>query len=189
MAQKKSPEVVKDLHPAPYNPRTMSAKEHDGLAASMQQFGDLGGIVFNRRTSRLIGAHQRKQHLPDDAQVMIYERWKKPNKQGTVAIGYIEQPDGERWSYREVDVSQDIEKAMNIAANRHTGHWDMELLPDLIADLTELSLPIGFSDDEIAEMLFDPDSIKPASIEDQGKLGQISAKEHTCPECGHEFTA
>lgn len=108
----------------------------------MDRFGDLSGVIFNVRTGRLIGAHQRRQHIPDDAEiVLVAPRRRKPNAQGTIANGWLT-IDGERWAYREVDVDEHREKAMNIAANRWgEGGWDFEALPDLLREIRE-SVPL-----------------------------------------------
>lgn len=149
-----APKTVGELIDAEYNPRKMADDQHERLAASMVEFGDLSGIVFNRRTGRLIGSHQRRRHMPDDTPIHIDgSRKRKPNVQGTIATGHVI-IDGERWSYREVDVSEVTERAMNLAANQHSGEWDFELLPDVlefIEDDYDLAA-LGFDDKLLAEM-------------------------------------
>src|SRR5690606_30231583 len=125
-----------DLADAPYNPRRIEADRLATLGRLMREHGDLSGIVFNRRTGRLIGGHQRKQHLPPDAEVHVTERPTRPNAQGTVAVGYVV-ADGERWAYREVDVDEQREAAMNVAANKGglLAEFDMPKLADLLSTL------------------------------------------------------
>lgn len=125
-----------DLADAPYNPRRIEADRVATLGRLMKEHGDLSGIVFNRRTGRLIGGHQRKQHLPPDAEVHVTERLTKPNAQGTVAVGYVV-ADGERWAYREVDVDEQREAAMNVAANKGglLAEFDVPKLADLLSTL------------------------------------------------------
>jgi hypothetical protein len=41
--------LLTDLLPAGYNPRKMTPAAMAGLKASLAKFGELGGIVFNRR--------------------------------------------------------------------------------------------------------------------------------------------
>lgn len=55
--------ALADLAPADYNPRRISPKAMQGLRASLTRFGELGGIVFNRRTGNLVGGHQRVKAL------------------------------------------------------------------------------------------------------------------------------
>lgn len=79
---------VGDLQPAPYNPRTITEEQLDRLGRSMQEFGDLSGIVYNRRSGRIIGGHQRLKHVDPDASIQLEETFEESNEQGTVAIGH-----------------------------------------------------------------------------------------------------
>ena len=54
---------IGDLEHADYNPRKIGDRALHVLGEAMVRFGDLSGIVFNRRTGRLIGGHQRTKHL------------------------------------------------------------------------------------------------------------------------------
>jgi len=56
----------------------------NALRNSLLEFGPLDGFVFNSRSKRLVGGHQRKGVLPDSSKVVVIERC-KPNAQGTVA--------------------------------------------------------------------------------------------------------
>lgn len=145
---------VKDLKPAGYNPRKITKAQLERLKKSLQEFGDLSGIVFNVRTQRLIGGHQRIKNFSPDWGIV-----KKPHtdKTGTVATGYIETPSG-RMSYREVDWPEDKEKKANIAANKHGGEFDDDLLKQLLDDMkiveTDLDIElIGFDDSTILKYI------------------------------------
>lgn len=83
---------VKDLKPAKYNPRKIADKKLSMLKKSMKEFGDLSGIIYNIKTQRLIGGHQRIKHLDPSWNIT-----KKPYKDniGTIATGYIETPFGQ----------------------------------------------------------------------------------------------
>ncbi len=105
---------VKDLKPAGYNPRKITKAQLERLKKSLQEFGDLSGIVFNVRTQTLIGGHQRNKAL-DPSWPIIKEP--QTDATGTVAAGYIETPHG-RFVYREVDWPETKEKMANIAANK-----------------------------------------------------------------------
>lgn len=108
-----------------------------GLKRSMDEFGDLSGIVFNRRTKQLVGGHQRQKNLDRKAMVTIVERFKPALENGTVAVGFVETPTGERWSYREVDWDERRQRAANVAANNPAlqGDFEFTLLADILADL------------------------------------------------------
>lgn len=177
--REKAPQTVGDLVGAKYNPRKHTPEELEALRRAMAEFGDLGGIVFNRRTGNLIGGHQRRTHLPDDALIHVDgDRARRPNAQGTVAVGWIV-VDGERWQYREVDVSPAREKAMNLAANRFgEGAWDYELLPDVLAGIGgELDLDLtGFTVPELEKIgVLEPDplSLDPGAGRYQEQYGVI----------------
>lgn len=146
-----------DLKPAAYNPRKITDAQLARLKKSLEEFGDLSGIVVNARTQTLIAGHQRIKNIDADCKIT-----KKPHtdQTGTVALGYIDTPAG-RFSYREVDWPESKEKQANIAANKHGGEFDDDLLKDLLADM-KLEDPldielIGF--DEIP-LLEDPHTMQ-----------------------------
>jgi len=43
---------VKSLKPAGYNPRKITDKKLEMLKKSLEEFGDLSGIIFNRRRNK-----------------------------------------------------------------------------------------------------------------------------------------
>lgn len=151
-AEEVTPTAISDLRPAGYNPRVITAEQQKMLQASMKEYGDLGGIVFNTKTGRLVGGHQRVKQL-DPAWNIVKET--QTDSSGTVASGYIETPHG-RFSYREVAWSETKEKAANIAANKMGGSFDDELLTQLLQELDsngfDMSLT-GFNEDELKELL------------------------------------
>lgn len=59
MANFGGPMKVKNLKANPENPRTITDAKLLQLKRSMERFGDLSGIVFNRRSGNLGGGHQR----------------------------------------------------------------------------------------------------------------------------------
>lgn len=115
---------VKDLNPSDRNPRTITDARLAALGESLAAFGDLSGVVYNRRTKSLVGGHQRRKHLDPDWKVV---KTAVKDKTGTVAAGYIETPNG-RLAYREVDWPIEKERAANIAANAQGGEFDLERL-------------------------------------------------------------
>lgn len=142
---------VKDLKPAGYNPRKISPEKLAALKKSLEEFGDLSGIVYNVRTQTVIGGHQRIKNMDPSWKII-----KKPHtdKTGTTAAGYVETPHG-RLIYREVDWPEEKEKMANIAANQHGGEFDDDLLKELLDNMKladpELDIElIGFDDDEMA---------------------------------------
>lgn len=180
---------VSELNANPKNPRTISDASLDRLSKTLYEFGDLGGIVYNRQTERLVGGHQRAKVLPPDAEIHVTKQFSVPSKKGTVALGYVLYR-GERFSYREVDWDETREKAANIAANKGAGIWDEKLLSEMLIELDgegfDLDLTL-FDEDERADLLIasrEP-NFEEGSEDDQGKLDE--KKKTVCPHCGEEF--
>ena len=116
--------MIKGFKAAEYNPRMAQKDRVDAIHRAMRRFGSLGGLVVNRRTGTVISGHQRLKAWGGEVEPVILKRYESPTRTGTVAEGYVEL-DGERWEYRVVDVSVDVERAMNLAANAHgEGGWD-----------------------------------------------------------------
>lgn len=124
---------INDLHGDPQNPRTISKQDFEALKKSIKEFGDLSGIVLNTTTGELVGGHQRIEafkSLGKNAQVEIAQRLEAPTKTGTTAIGFVSM-DGERYGYREVEWDKAKQQAANIAANRISGEFDVNLLAEV----------------------------------------------------------
>lgn len=148
---------ISELKPNPQNPRKITDEKLKMLKKSMEEFGDLSGIFYNRRTGRLGGGHQRVKVIPNDAEIVITKTYSEPTKVGTTAEGYIEYL-GERLNYREVDWDEIREKAANIAANKGAGEWDMKQLTEWIHELDEnnIDLDLTMFDREEIENIMAP---------------------------------
>lgn len=102
---------VKDLKPAPYNPRTIEKQELEGLKASLKRFGLVEPIVWNKRTGYVVGGHQRLKALQEeritDSLVVV------------------------------VDLSDDDEQALNITLNnpKAQGRFDEESVSRMLEEL------------------------------------------------------
>lgn len=147
--------TTKDLSANPKNPRRITDQARLKLRKSLEKLGDLGGIIFNQRTQRLVGGHRRTEELPDDAKIVITERFDVRSPSGTTAVGYIEAW-GERYNYREVDWTEGDELLAMIGANQHGGEWDYNLLSDAFMEVDAQNLDIdltGFDVDEIASLI------------------------------------
>ena len=101
---------IAELTPAPYNPRTISEDALSGLQASVQRFGLVEPVVWNRRTGHVVGGHQRLKALQSmgetETQVVV------------------------------VDLEDAEEKALNVALNSPSVAG--EFTPDLHALLAEI---------------------------------------------------
>lgn len=142
---------ISDLKANPRNPRKISDTERLALAASLEQFGDLGSVVFNEQTGRLVGGHQRSKALAG-ATIKIVNKYDPPTKTGTVADGYALVGD-EKFSYRVVRWDEAREMAALLAANKIQGQWDNDLLRLAITDTPGLNLDVtGFKIPELRAM-------------------------------------
>ena len=96
---------VSDLHPADYNPRKDLApgdKQYEKLARSIETFGYVEPIVWNRTTGNIVGGHQRLKVL--------------------VQKGYTEV------QVVEVELNEQEERILNVSLNKISGRWDNEKL-------------------------------------------------------------
>jgi ParB-like chromosome segregation protein Spo0J len=93
---------IKDLKPNPLNPRKSSVTQDENLKKSLEKFGVVEPIVFNRRSGYIVGGHFRVREL------------KK--------LGYKEV------ECVIVDLNEQDEKELLIRLNANTGDWDTDLL-------------------------------------------------------------
>lgn len=196
---------IKDLREASYNPRVISAKRLENLHRSMTTYGDLSGVVFNKRTKNMISGHQRLKNLRGkNVKTKIVT---KPMRDefGTVAEGHIIAKTSAgtlRIPLRIVDWSdKKAEIAANIAANAHGGDFDKAKLGVLLE-----KLDAGKSFD-VQTIGLDPLSVRNllpkmptvgkssgGSDDDEGESFQEYGEdtfefEHTCPKCKFKFNS
>ena len=152
-----------DLKPAPYNPRRVDDKALAGLARSIGEFGDISGIVWNRRTGHLVTGHQRLAALQAEHGDSLSVR-------GSDAEGWaLAVPVGETIPIRIVDWDENRERAANVSANNPyiQGTWDYPGLEELLVDLKTTEFGELYSSLRLDELLgnyvggglTDPDSI------------------------------
>lgn len=122
-----------DLVPADYNPRKdlkPGDKEYEKLKKSIKEFGYVDPVIFNERTGRIVGGHQRLKVLGDLGYETIH----------TVMI----------------DIDEKREKALNIALNKISGKWDEGRLKDLLIEIDTGDFDIeltGFDDKEVEKLM------------------------------------
>src|SRR5271165_5516345 len=109
---------LSELKANPKNPRTITEAKLSQLEKSLREFGSLDGFIFNKKTNRLVGGHQRQKIFKDAKVVGDFVIW-----------------EGKRFPYREVNWSEAKEKAANIAANKGAGEWDMSQLTEWMKEL------------------------------------------------------
>lgn len=133
-----------ELLPAEYNPRKdlkPGDAEYEKLKRSIEQFGYVEPVIWNKTTGKVVGGHQRLKVLMD--------------------MGYTEV------DCVVVELSEEKEKALNIALNKISGEWDKEKLALLITDLQAADFDVSLTGFETAELddLF-KDSVKDGIKED-----------------------
>lgn len=141
---------LSDLAPNPKNPRRISPEKIEMLKKALARFGDISGIVFNRRSKQVVGGHQRRVAF-DGGEIGIERTYDEPTPAGTVAEGCILY-NGERFSYREVDWDDETELAANIAANKGAGEWDYTLLNEAISHLDHQNYDLELTMHDQAEL-------------------------------------
>jgi hypothetical protein len=117
---------ISDLKPAPYNPRVVTDEALGALQTSLGEFGDISGIVWNKKTGHLVAGHQRLEALK-----------RKHGNKLALRGGEVVTPSGERYPVRVVDWPVEREKAANLAANSPllAGSFDPGRLEAVLADL------------------------------------------------------
>lgn len=130
---------IADLAPNAANPRKITPARKAQLRKSMEQFGNLSPITWNKTTSRIIGGNQRLEGYRD--------------------LGHAEV---DVWV---VELDEAKEKAAVVALNNHAGEWDNAKLSDMIRDIQTRGEDValtGFRENELnkllSEMTATPDS-------------------------------
>lgn len=123
---------ISKLNPAEYNPRKdlqPGDAEYEKLKRSMEQFGYVEPVVWNKTTGRVIGGHQRLKVLVD---------------LGLKEVDCV-----------VIELSEEKEKALNVALNKISGEWNTDKLAMLISDLQGSDFDVsltGFEEDELADL-------------------------------------
>lgn len=133
------------LKAADYNPRRdlqPEDAEYQKLRRSIEEFGYIEPIIWNERTGRVVGGHQRLKVLL---------------KQGAQEIECV-----------VVDLPDKDEKILNVLLNKVKGRWDIGKLADLLQQLDEAGAMevTGFEDWELQSLLMQYDHIKDLMEED-----------------------
>ena len=123
------------LIPADYNPRKdlrPGDPEYEKLKRSLEEFGYIEPVIWNKTTSHVVGGHQRLKILLD---------------MGITEVECV-----------VVEMDAEKEKALNVALNKISGDWDKDKLTLLIADLQGADFDVsltGFDPSEIDDLFKD----------------------------------
>src|SRR5699024_5452698 len=126
---------IQDLIPADYNPRKdlqPGDVEYERIKRSLEEFGYVDPVIWNKTTGRIVGGHQRLKVL---------------ESMGRTEVECV-----------VVELDEEKEKALNVALNKISGDWDKEKLAVLITDLDAVDFDIsltGFDPAEIDDLFKD----------------------------------
>lgn len=118
-----------ELLPADYNPRKNlkpGDAEYEKLKRSIEQFGYVEPVIWNKTTGFVVGGHQRLKVLLD---------------KGITEVDCV-----------VVELDSEKEKALNIALNKISGEWDKDKLALVIADLQGADFDVSLTGFEPAEI-------------------------------------
>ncbi|KEI05966.1 site-specific DNA-methyltransferase [Clostridium botulinum] len=120
---------VSKLNPAKYNPRKdlkPGDAEYEKLKKSINTFGYVEPVIWNKRTGNVVGGHQRLKILKE---------------QGITEIECV-----------VVDMNEAEEKALNVALNKVSGDWDIPKLTELLDDLDKSMFDVSLTGFDAAEI-------------------------------------
>ena len=123
---------IRDLDRATYNPRIdliPGDTEYENLRRSIITYGMIIPVVWNQRTNRVVGGHQRLTVLENEGETEV-----------DVSV---------------VDLDETQERQLNVALNKIEGGWDEEKLADLLAELGDDAPLTGFTQAEIDSLTND----------------------------------
>ena len=107
------------------NPRKITDKRKAQLRKSLEQFGNLSPITWNKTTGRVIGGNQRLEGYRDLGHTHV-DVW-------------------------VVELDENKEKAAVVALNNHAGEWDNTKLQELIRDIQKTDLDMQLTGFESIE--------------------------------------
>ena len=130
---------IADMVPADYNPRKdlqPGDPEWGKIEQSLKSFGMLEPVVFNERSGRIVGGHQRVKILAHNGETEV-----------DVSL---------------VDLSDEDEKILCALLNRMQGYWDTHKLAELLGEIKEQAgtlVNTGFEDWEYESLIREYDHI------------------------------
>ena len=120
---------TENLLPADYNPRKdlkPGDEEYEKLKRSIEQFGYVEPVIWNKTTGRVVGGHQRLKVLID---------------MGINEVDCV-----------VVEFDENKERALNVALNKISGEWDKDKLALLISDLQAEDFDVSLTGFDAAEI-------------------------------------
>ena len=166
---KKQKVKLVDVNPMPGNPRSMKETNREALKQSMDRFGYLEPIVWNKKTGHIVGGHQRYAILAEAGV-----------KEATMVV---------------VDISAEDEMAANITLNNPEieGEWDntaVELMDQLSSAMPDLAETLRIGELKIFVEGMNPKKIDDVNSDkdDEVSIEDLSREFDTkCPCCKHAW--
>lgn len=127
---------IADLNRAAYNPRIdliPGDPEYENLRRSINTYGLLIPVIWNKQTNNVVGGHQRLTVLENEGETEV-----------DVSV---------------VDLDPMQERQLNVALNKIEGGWDEEKLAALLSELGDDATLTGFNQQEIDSLTNDIDSL------------------------------
>ena len=121
--------AINKLNPAKYNPRKdlkLGDAEYEKLKRSIDEFGYVEPVIWNKRTGNIVGGHQRYKILKN--------------------MGFSEV------ECVVLDLDSNKEKALNVALNKIGGEFDIPLLTDFLKDLSDSDFDIALTGFDLTEI-------------------------------------
>ncbi len=148
---------INELLPDAKNPRKdlkPDDPEFNKITTSIEKFGFLEPIVFNTRTKKILGGHQRIKTLKHRGVSELHII-----KLGAYSWGFTDD------ELKELTPSE--ENAANIALNKAQGDWDMDQLMINLQELKDEDFDIeltGFDEEEFDKLIQDVDILNETEI-------------------------
>ncbi|EAC4040209.1 DNA modification methylase [Listeria monocytogenes] len=120
---------VEKLIPADYNPRKdlqPGDSEYEKIKRSLEEFGYVDPVIWNKTTGKVVGGHQRLKVLAS---------------MGRTEVECV-----------VVELDEEKEKALNVALNKISGDWDKEKLAVLMTDLDAADFDVSLTGFDAAEI-------------------------------------
>lgn len=122
--------LLKKLKASDYNPRKATKDFDESLKRSLDYYGSVVPVVWNKRSGRIVGGHQRVRILLEQGV-----------EKDVVAV---------------VDLSDAEEKALNVSLNKLSGDWDKDKLREVLERLAGYDADLrftGFAQNEIDNLM------------------------------------
>ena len=146
---------ISDMERATYNPRIdliPGDMEYENLRRSIKTYGMIIPVIWNKRTNRVVGGHQRLTVLENEGETEV-----------DVSV---------------VDLDETQERQLNVALNKVEGGWDNDKLAELLTELGEDATLTGFTQQEIDSLTNDIDGLIDGDTVDE-ELKSIEAVSYT----------